>query len=149
MRIWYGIDVEHNPMFGKTMLFVESAKPDIDIILDCLVKCNVSINGIYFGAGGVDIVDWSFIDRLYEISDAYIVCVESSVPIEKNIGCRFDFVILRLPISYVSDNICIKYRADDSVGVANLSTFKETSLSTLRDNMFLGDIIIYEKGEVK
>lgn len=147
MRVWYGVDVEHNPMFGKVMLFVESDKPDIDIVLDCLVRCNESIDGVYFGAGEIDIVDWSFIDRLNEISDAFIVCVESSIPIAKDIGCKFDFIILRLPILYVSDNIYIKYRADDCVGLLNLPVFEQTSLSTLRDNMFLGDIIVYEKSE--
>lgn len=145
MRIWYGVDVEHNPMFGKVMLFVESDKPDIDAVLDCLVKCNAGINGVYFGAGETDIVDWSFVDRLDEISDAFIVCVESSAPIAKDIGCKFDFVILRLPISYVSDNIYIKYRSNDYVGIANLPFFKKTSLSTLQNNMFLGDIEIYNK----
>lgn len=143
MRVWYGVDVEHNPMFGKVMLFVESDKPDIDIVLDCLVRCNESIDGVYFGAGEIDIVDWSFIDRLNEISDAFIVCVESSIPIAKDIGCKFDFIILRLPILYVSDNIYIKYRASNSVGVASLSKFEPTSLETLQDNKYLGDVEIY------
>lgn len=143
MRVWYGVDVEHNPMFGKVMLFVESDKPDIDIVLDCLVRCNESIDGVYFGAGEIDIVDWSFIDRLNEISDAFIVCVESSIPIAKDIGCKFDFIILRLPILYVSDNIYIKYRASNSVGVASLSKFEPTSLETLQGNKYLGDVEIY------
>ena len=149
MRIWRGVDAEHNPMFGKVMLFVESDKPDIDVLLDCLTKCNVGVDGVYFGAGETDIVDWSFIDRLDEISDTFIVCVESSIPIPKNIGCKFDFIILRLPILYESDNVYIKYRANTSVGIANTSAFEKTSLSTLRDNMFLGDVIVYEGAEIR
>lgn len=144
MRIWYGVDVEHNPMFDKVMLFVESDAPDIDIVLNCLINLNVGISGVYFGAGEKDIKDWTFLDRLNEISDAFIVCVETSTPISRDIGSKFDFIILRLPISYVSDNVYIKYRASESVGLTNLSQFNSTSTDALYDNMFLGDILVYE-----
>lgn len=149
MRIWYGIDVEHNPMFGKMMLFVESENPDIDIVLNCLTTLNVGIDGVYFGAGEQDIKDWSFLDRLDEVSDAFVVCIETSVPISKDIGSKFDFVILRLSISYISDNIYIKYRTPETVGLVNSSAFEPTELRTLYDNKYLGDIEIYNNiGEI-
>ena len=68
MRVWYGIDKEFNPMYGKLTLFVESKNPDVDVIVSLLdYYDDLDIKCIYFGAGEVDIENWDFIKELYKL----------------------------------------------------------------------------------
>lgn len=145
MRIWYGIDVEHNLSYGHMTLFVESENPDIDKILNILLESNLGIEYVYFGAGEVDIKNWDFLDKLSEIADAFIVGLETSIPISPAVMHYFDFIIFRLPIPKVSDKIYIKYRADSEVGIAKLDRFLSTSLLDLRGGQYKGDVEIYRE----
>ena len=147
MRMWYGIDREHNPSYGLMTLFVESDNPDIDIIVKVLSECNVGIDCVYFGAGEVDILNWEFLNELYKISDAFKVGVESSEPVPAYFGKYFDFVILRLPVFYVSRNVYIKYRSDTSVGICNAVNFTNNSLEDLKDGKYSCDVEVYNDEE--
>ena len=145
MRIWYGIDREYSPCHGLMTLFVESAKPDIDTVVAVLSDINVGIECIYFGAGEVDIVDWEFLVDIYKVSDSFKIVVESSEPVPVYLGKYFDSVILRLPVSYISDNVYIKYRSDVSVGIAKATDFKSNSLFDLHDGQYSCDVEVYNE----
>lgn len=147
MRVWYGIDREHSPSYGLMTLFVESSNPDIDKIINILSELNVGITCVYFGAGEVDILDWEFIDRLYKVSDAFTVVVESSKLLPQYVVRYFDAVILRLPVSCVSNNVYIKYRTPISVGIARAIDFEANSLFDLHDGKYSCDVEVYNDKE--
>ncbi len=151
MRIWYGVDREHNPSYGLMTLFVESTNPDIDkiviIMSNLIVVHKIGIECVYFGAGEVNIVDWNFLDRLYEISDSFKVVIESSEILPQYVINYFDAVILRLPVSRIADNVYIKYRTDISVGIIKASKFEVNSLYDLRNGQYSCDTEIYNDTE--
>lgn len=145
MRMWCGVDVEHNLSYGHMTLFIESENPDIDKILAILIGNNFGIESVYFGAGEIDVKDWEFLNRLCEISDTFIVGIETSTPLPDFIINRFDFVIFRLPISCVSDKIYFKYRANNEVGLSHISNFSTNSLVGLQNGQYLDDIELYRE----
>ncbi len=147
MRMWYGVDVEHNPSYGKLTLFVESSNPDVNIVFDILTIIPDNIECIYFGAGEVDILNWSFLDNLDIFPDIFMLGVESSVEVPKCAVDRFDFIILRTHIPYKSNKINFKYRTDDEVGLINLDKFNTTLLDTLSDGQYAGDVEVYRKDD--
>lgn len=148
MRIWVGIDVEHTPLYGKQILFVESVNPNIDKVIEILSNHQFNIFGIYFGAGEVDIENWEFLSSLYKISD-YTIAVETSKYLNEETitNADLDLIIYRVPIERVSDKVYIKYRAPKEVGVSSLHGFKTTSLYTLNDGKYAGDIELYNDEE--
>lgn len=148
MRIWSGIDVEHNPSYGKQTLFVESKSPNIDKIMDILSKSNLGISCVYFGAGEVDVEHWEFLKSLYKLSSRFLVGIESSIFLPKSIIDKFNFVVFRVPVTEFSDKVYIKYRTEDSVGLSSLYRFSSTSLVTLRNGKYKGDIEIYRDKEL-
>lgn len=145
MRLWYGQEVEYNPNFGKMTLFVESESPNIDIILEILSDLDVEIECVYFGAGEVNITDWTFLESLYKISDAFIVELETSDYLSTDIIKHFDHVIFRVYIPCVTDKLSIKYRASNEVGVSKLPNFNKTSLLTLRQGQYDSDVEVYKE----
>ena len=145
MRIWYGIDREHNPSYGLMTLFVESNNPNIDTIVKVLAKLNVGIDCVYFGAGEVDIINWEFLDDLYKISDAFNVGIESSELVPQYVVNQFDFVILRLSVSCISNNVYIKYRSNVSVGIAKAVDFKSNALTDLENGKYSNDVEVYNE----
>lgn len=145
MRMWYGREVEYNPNFGKMTLFVEAESPNIDTILEILSNLNVGIDCIYFGAGEVNVSDWTFLKSLYKISDAFIVELETSDYLPAHIIRYFDHVIFRIYIPCVTDTVSIKYRASTEVGVSKLSNFNKTSLLTLNCGQFDTDVEVYKE----
>lgn len=147
MRIWSGLDVEHNPSYGRLTLFVESKNPNIDKILDILSTSNLRISCIYFGAGEVDIECWEFLESLHKLSALFLVGIETSTFLPKSIVDKFNFVVVRVPVAEFSDKVYIKYRANDSVGLSPLYRFDPTSLVTLKDGKYKGDIEIYRDKE--
>ncbi len=148
MRIWCGVDVEHNPGNGKMTLFVESDNPNIDTILDVLRSSNYGVSYVYFGAGEVDIKNWKFLDRLSEISDMFIVGIESSIPLSEEIIKKFDYVIFRFPISCVLDNVYIKYRTPDIVGITSVLNFETNRLDNLSNGQYENDLELYNGGQI-
>lgn len=151
MRIWYGIDREHNPSYGLMTLFVESKCPDIDKILHILSNLDVGIECVYFGAGEVDITDWEFVENLYKIPETsgfkVKIVVESSKPLPQYVVNDFDVVILRMPVSCISNNVYIKYRSDISVGIAKALDFKCNSLFDLQNGQYSCDVEVYNDEE--
>lgn len=147
MRIWYGIDREYNPSYGLMTLFVESANPNVNTVVRVLSELNVGIDCVYFGAGEVDIVDWEFLDELYKISDAFKVVIESSKLVPQYVIQFFDVVILRLPVSCISENVYIKYRSNISVGIEKASEFKCNSLFDLQNGRYSCDVEVYNDKE--
>lgn len=148
MRIWVGIDVEHTPLYGKQILFVESANPNVDKVIEILSNHRLNIFGIYFGAGEVDIENWEFLSSLYKISN-YVIAVETSKYLNEETinNADLDLIIYRVPIERVSDKVYIKYRALKEVGVSSLHGFKTTSLYTLNDGKYAGDVELYNDEE--
>jgi len=145
MRIWYGVDVEHNLSYGYITLFVESENPDIDKILGILINNNLGIESIYFGAGEVDVKNWDFLNRLREISNTFIVGIETSTPLPQSVINQFDFVIFRLPIPCVSDKIYFKYRTENEVGISSILNFSTNSLTDLKDGQYSNDVELYSE----
>ena len=145
MRIWYGREVEHNSNFGRMTLFVESENPNIDTILKILTELDVGIECIYFGAGEINITDWTFLASLYKISDAFIVELETSDYLSSDIIKYFDHIIFRFPIPCVTDKLFIKYRTDTEVGISALSNFNTTSLLTLHHGQYDSDVEVYKE----
>ena len=126
MRIWFGIDVEHNPSFGRQTLFVESKSPDIEKILEIMSYSNLGISCVYFGAGEVDVEHWEFLTSLHKISDTFITGIETSVTLPESVIDYFDFVVFRVPVPEFSDKVYIKYRTADAVGLSSLYRFDPT-----------------------
>ena len=145
MRLWCGKDVEYNPGYGIMTLFVESNNPDIDKIVNILSDNDYNIGIIYFGAGEVDIKNWEFLSDLHKLSDIYIVALESSASVPDEVINMFDFVIFRMCIPKISNNVYIKCRTDTEVGITNSLNFRVNSLMGLSDGQYSGDIEIYKE----
>ncbi len=145
MRIWRGIEAEHNFNFGKPTLFVESENPNLDVV-KAVLSAEPDIVSIYFGAGEVDITNWKWIDDLDYLFGRYSILLECSIsnipPIEV---CEvFDFIIVRSRWYDIFDNMQIKIRDDENVYIAGISKFKRNSLIGLKDNRYSSDILLYE-----
>lgn len=142
MRIWMGKDVEHNPSFGKMTLFVESSNPDIDIVFDVFNSVHDQVEAVYFGAGEVDIENWTFIGMLHKFPSRVMLGLEMSQPMSRSICARFDFVIYRLPLVSVPDNLYLKYRSTQ-VGIVSINEFKSNDILDLKDGQYSCDVELY------
>lgn len=147
MRIWIGKDVEHNPSYGKMTLFVESSNPDMDIVLDVFNSIHDQVEAVYFGAGEVDIENWTFLSVLYKFPSEVILSLEMSKPVSRFICANFDFVIYRLPLLYVPNNLYIKYRSTQ-VGIVSINEFKSNDILDLKNGQYSCDVELYN-GDIK
>lgn len=147
MRIWIGKDVEHNPSYGKMTLFVESSNPDIDIVLDVFNSIHDQVEAVYFGAGEVDIENWTFLPMLHKFPSEVILGLEMSKPVSRFICVNFDFVIYRLPLLYVPNNLYIKYRSTQ-VGIVSINEFKSNDILDLKNGQYSCDVELYN-GDIK
>ena len=151
MRIWKGIDAEHNSNVGKMTLFVESENPDLAVV-ELILKQHPDIKAIYFGAGEVDILQFTFINKLHALRKRYgiLLLMECSYDnmITYDIRSYFDVVVLRIPVDSIYGNEQIKLRTGTQVYIRGINDFKNNSLATLKNGQYLNDIELY-KDEVQ
>lgn len=142
MRIWKGIEREHNINYGKMTLFVESIAPDMNIV-KTILSDNSDVECIYFGAGEVDILDWSFINELPKNIDYVIECSYANIVPSEYLSV-FKFIIIRHFYKCVTPNMYIKLRTADDVYMAHESQFATNSITTVVDGQYDTDIELYD-----
>ena len=146
MRIWKGIEQEHNGNFGISTLFVESENPCLPII-ENILNNDRNINVVYFGAGEIDITDWKFISDLQEFKMKYGVDVvlECSLVNLPNDYSVFDKCVIRIAINNVLCNAEIKLRTKNTVYICGINRFKSNSINSVVDGMYSEDILLYDE----
>ena len=148
MRLWKGIDEEHNGNFGVMTLFVESVNPDIDII-ESVLNENKDIKALYFGAGETEVQQFDFLKKLGNLKEQYgvITLLEFSYEdiVTKDVRLYFDYTILRINVNKLARNEQIKVRTDNFVYIYPLTEFRVNSLITLHNGQYLEDIELYNE----
>lgn len=146
MRIWKGIDEEHNGNVGRMTLFIESANPDLNIV-ESVLQYHTDVKALYFGAGEVDVLGFDFITKLTALKKSYNVLflLECSYEnaVKYDIRSYFDFVIMRIKMDSIFGNEQLKLRTKERIYIKNVVEFESNSLSTLNDGQYINDIELY------
>lgn len=145
MRIWKGAEREHNTNYGKMTLFVESVAPDMNIVKTILAD-NSDVECIYFGAGEVDVTDWSFICELPKNIECVIECSYANI-VPSDYLSVFKFIIIRHFYKHVTPNMYMKLRTYDEVYTAPVSQFAVNSINTVVDGQYDTDVELYDGRE--
>lgn len=148
MRIWKGIDEEHNGNFGVMTLFIESVNPDIAVV-ESVLEENKDVRALYFGAGEIDVQQFEFLPKLKRLKEQVgmkiiLECSYENI-VSKNVRLYFDQIVLRLHIPQIVGTERIKVRTDNFVYIYPLPQFSVNSTIMLRNGQYFEDVELYNK----
>ena len=147
MRFWIGKELEGRYK-GVLTLFVESDVLTLDIILKIKnISKNYSFGQIYFGAGGVDVINISEKAReeLLRLQMNYLLTIETHKQRELY-NKYFNHIVLTFDIFYSNVEYTFKIKNQKEVYCIPQESCIRTNLKKLKNGQFVGtDVEIEEE----